>query len=90
MEKGEGGVILNPPVLILFGDDEKIIFQVQSTSNPNETYMVTWDFDDGWLCDCDGCLKGGHLCRHILFAEEYMKKMNMALLDDPTVFLQVV
>lgn len=60
MAKGEGGVILNPPVIILFGDDEKIILQVQSTTNPNETYMVT--------------------------AEEYMKKMNMALLDDMTVF----
>lgn len=26
------------------------------------------------------------LCTHILAAEEYMKKMDMALLDDPTVF----
>lgn len=86
MAKGEGGVILNPPVIILFGDDEKIILQVQSTTNPNETYMVTWDFDNGWLCDCPGCLRGGHLCKHILTAEEYMKKMNMELLDDMTVF----
>lgn len=86
MAKGEGGVILNPPVIILFGDDEKIILQVQSTTNPNETYMVTWDWDNSWLCTCSGCLRGGHLCKHILAAEEYMKKMNMALLDDMTVF----
>ncbi len=78
---------MSPPVLILHGDDEKIIFQVQSTSNPDETYMVTWDWDNSWLCTCPGCLRGGHLCKHILAAEEYMKKMNMALLDDPTVFV---
>ncbi len=77
---------MTPPILILHGDDEKIIFQVQSTSNPKEHYIVTWDFDNAWLCTCPGCLHGGHLCKHILLAEEYMKKMNMALLDDPTVF----
>ena len=75
-----------PPVLILYGDDEKIIFQVKSTSDPKEAYYVTWDFDNGWLCDCPGCILGGHLCKHILMAEEYMKKLDMALLDDPTVF----
>lgn len=78
-----------PPILILHGDDEKIIFQVKS-SVPGEHHIVTWDFDSGWLCTCPGCLKGGHLCKHILAAEEYMKKMNMALLDDPTVFKGVV
>lgn len=77
---------MTPPVRILSGDDEKIIFEIPSSRDPNEKYLVTWDFDNGWLCDCPGCLKGGHLCKHILTAEEYMKKMNMALLDDPTVF----
>ena len=80
---------MTPPVIILHGDDEKIIFQVQSTSDSNVTYIVTWDFDNGWLCTCPGCLQGHHLCKHILLAEEYMKKMNMALLDDPTVFRSV-
>ena len=77
---------MTPPVIILHGDDEKIIFQVQSTSDSNVTYIVTWDFDNGWLCTCQGCLQGRHLCRHILLCEEYMKKMNMALLDDPSVY----
>ena len=80
---------MTPPVIILHGDDEKIIFQVQNTSDSNVTYIVTWDFDNGWLCTCPGCLQGHHLCKHILLAEEYMKKMNMALLDDPTVFRSV-
>lgn len=74
------------PIFILYGDDEKIMFEVPSSSNPEEKYRVTWDFDSGWICDCPGCLRGGHLCKHILAAEEYMKKMNMALLDDPTVY----
>ena len=77
---------MTPPVIILYGDDEKIMFEVPSTSNPEEKYRVTWDFDNGWICDCPGCLRGGHLCKHILAAERYMKQMNMALLDDPTVF----
>lgn len=76
---------MTPPVIILHGDDEKIIFSVPSTTT-DDFYMVTWDFDNGWLCTCPGCLRGGHLCKHILLCEEYMKKMNMALLDDPTVF----
>lgn len=76
---------MTSPIIITHGDNEVIQFEVRSSSNP-ETYMVTWDFDNGWLCDCPGCLKGGHLCKHILACEEYMKKMNMALLDDPTVF----
>ncbi len=77
---------MTPPILIMHGDDEKIIFEIPSFSDSNEKYLVTWDFDNGWLCDCPGCLRGGHLCKHILTAEEYMKKMNMALLDDMTVF----
>lgn len=77
---------MNTPIIILHGDDEKIIFQVPSSTPGDEPYIVTWDFDNGWLCTCPGCLQGGHLCKHILAAEEYMKKMNMALLDDPTVF----
>lgn len=77
---------MTPPVLILHGDDEKIIFSVPSSNPEEEPYIVTWDYDYGWLCTCPGCLKGGHLCKHILLAEEYMQKMNMALLDDPSVF----
>lgn len=80
---------MTPKVFILHGDDEKIIFEVPSSSDQNEKYCVTWDFDNGWLCTCEGCLKGGHLCKHILTAEEYMQQMNMALLDDPTVFRSV-
>lgn len=76
---------MNSSLFILHGDDEKIIFSVSSTSS-DEPHTVTWDFDNGWLCTCPGCIQGGHLCKHILAAEEYMKKMNMALLDDPTVF----
>ena len=76
---------MKSPVIILHGDDEKIIFQVKS-SKGDENYMVAWDFDNGWLCTCQGCLQGRHLCRHILLCEEYMKKMNMALLDDPSVY----
>lgn len=78
-----------PPVIILHGDDEKIIFEVPSSGDSNEKYMITWDFDHGWLCDCPGCLRGGHLCKHILAAEKYMQQMNMSLLDDPTVFRSV-
>lgn len=77
------------PITILMGDDEKIIFEVPSNTN-TESYLVTWDFDNGWLCTCKGCLQGRHLCRHILAAEEYMKKMNMALLDDPRVYTGIM
>ena len=73
---------MSPPVTIFYGDDEKIIFEVPSRRT-DEKYFVTWDFDDGWLCDCDGCLKGGHLCRHILACIGYVKFMQMAILDDP-------
>ncbi len=76
----------NTSILILHGDDEKIIFQIPASHHGDDPYIVTWDFDHGWLCTCPGCLQGHHLCKHILVAEEYMKKMNMALLDDPTVF----
>lgn len=77
------------PITILMGDDEKIIFEVPSNTN-TESYLVTWDFDNGWLCTCKGCLQGRHLCRHILAAEEYMKKMNMALLDDPRIYTGIM
>lgn len=79
---------MTPPILILHGDDEKIIFQVES-STAGEPHMVTWDFDNGWICTCPGCLQGHHICKHILAAEEYMKKMNMALLDDINLFEEV-
>ena len=76
---------MNSSIFILHGDDEKIIFSVPSSTS-DENHLVTWDFDHGWLCTCPGCLKGGHICKHILAAERYMKKMNMALLDDLQVF----
>ena len=76
---------MNSSIFILHGGDEKIIFSVPRSSS-NEPYIVTWDFDNGWLCTCPGCLKGGHLCKHILAAEHYMNQINMALLDDLTVF----
>lgn len=75
---------MNTPIII-HGDDEKIIFETQSVST-DQKHMTVWDFDNGWLCTCEGCLKGRHLCKHILQCEEYMKKMNMALLDDINVF----
>lgn len=74
---------MTPPVSIFYGDDEKIIFEVPSSRDPDEKYFVTWDFDNGWLCDCDGCLKGGHLCRHIISCINYVKFIQMAILDDP-------
>lgn len=75
-----------PPILIQFGDKEGIQFEVPSDSDPNEKYLVTWDFDNGWLCDCPGCMLGHHLCKHILACIDFMKFVNMALLDDPSVF----
>ncbi len=77
---------MKAPIIILHGDDEKIVFQVRSTSDSDETYMVTWDIDNSWLCDCRGCLLGRHLCKHILACVDYMRFMNMALLDDQQVF----
>lgn len=69
-----------------FADKEGITFEVPSDSVPDEKYLVTWDFDNGWLCDCPGCMLGRHLCKHILQCIDYMKFINMTLLDDPTVF----
>lgn len=74
------------PIIINHGDNEVIQFEVPSESNHNEKYMVTWDFDNGWLCDCPGCLTGKHMCKHILACIDYMRFINMALLDDPSVF----
>lgn len=73
----------NSNIFILYADDEKIIFEAPSSRDPEEKYQVSWDFDNGWLCDCPGCLKGGHLCKHILACVDYMRFLNMALLDDP-------
>lgn len=77
---------MNTPIFIIFGHKEGIDFEVPSSSNPHEKYLVSWDFDNGWLCDCAGCMKGGHLCKHILACIEFMKFLNMSLLDDPNVF----
>lgn len=77
---------MTPQIFIIFADKEGITFQVPSDTNPNEKYIVTWDFDNGWLCDCKGCLLGRHLCKHILACIDYMRFVNMALLDDPNVF----
>ena len=73
-------------VFLLFGDKEGITFEVPSSTDPSEKYLVTWDIDNGWLCDCKGCLYGRHLCRHIQACIDYMKYVNMALLDDHEVF----
>lgn len=73
-------------ISLSFGDKEGISFEVPSTTTPNENYLVSWDFDNGWLCTCAGCLKGHHLCKHILACIDFMKFVNMSLLDDPTVF----
>lgn len=77
---------MSPKIFILFADEEGIQFEVPSSTDPKEKYMVTWDFDNGWLCDCKGCLLGKNLCKHILACIDYMRFINMALLDDPTVF----
>lgn len=76
---------MTPPILIMHGDDEKIIFSVPSTSS-DEPHTVTWDFDNGWMCDCKGCLLGHNMCKHILVCMDFMKFLNMSLLDDPRVF----
>lgn len=75
---------MNSHIFILFADKEGIQFEVHSSSG--EVYMVTWDFDNGWMCDCKGCLHGKHLCKHILACNDYMRFVDMALLDDPHVF----
>lgn len=75
-------------VLITFGDKEGISFEVPSSTEEDETYIVSYDMDTStWLCTCPGCLKGRHLCRHILACIDFMKFINMSLLDDPTVFI---
>ncbi|WP_305554549.1 hypothetical protein [Methanobrevibacter sp. V74] len=76
---------MTSPITITHGDNEVIQFEVRSSSNP-ETYMVTWDIDNHWLCDCPGCMLGRHLCKHILQCIDYMKFITMTLLDDPIVF----
>ena len=81
---------MNSPISIFYGDDEKIIFEVPSSRNPDEKYFVTWDFDNGWLCDCDGCLKGGHFCKHMYQAKKFMEFLQVNLLaDDHEVFTGV-
>ena len=74
----------NQKVLLQFGDSEGLLFDV--TSDSGETYLVSWDINLGWYCNCPGCMTGGHLCKHILACEEFMKFLSMALLDDPTVY----
>ncbi|WP_405296375.1 hypothetical protein [Methanobrevibacter sp.] len=74
---------MSSKIFIIFADKESITFEVPSDSDQNEKYLVTWDFDNGWLCDCKGCMYGHHLCKHILACIDYMKFVNMALLDDP-------
>lgn len=76
---------MGSPLLIKFGDKEGIEFEVPSSSS-DEKYMVTWDFDNGWMCDCKGCLLGKHMCKHILACIDFMRFITMALLDDPKVF----
>ena len=75
----------NQRVLIKFGDREGLLFDVYSEDS-GETYLVSWDIDNGWYCNCPGCINGGHLCKHILACEEFIKFLSMALLDDCQVF----
>lgn len=75
----------NQKVLLTFGDSEGFLFDVTSEDS-GENYLVSWDVNFGWYCNCPGCMTGGHLCKHILACEEYMKFLSMALLDDPKVF----
>ena len=75
----------NQKVLLTFGDSEGFLFEVTSEDS-GENYLVSWDVNFGWYCNCPGCMTGGHLCKHILACEEYMKFLSMALLDDPKVF----
>ena len=85
-----GGIIkMSSNITISFGDKEGIQFEVPSSSS-NEKYLVTWDFDNGWFCDCKGCMLGHHLCKHILACMDYMKFLSMAVLDDPRVFKKEV
>jgi len=80
---------MNSSILILHADDEKIIFSVPSDSS-TEPYVVTFDFEDGWLCTCDGCLKGGHFCKHMYQAKKFMEFLQVNLLaDDHEVFTGV-
>ena len=74
----------NQKVLLKFGDNDGLLFDVFSDSG--EQYLVSWDIDHGWFCNCPGCMKGGHMCKHILACIDYMKFVSMALLDDPKVF----
>ncbi len=74
----------NQKVLLQFGDNEGLLFDVYSDSG--ETYLVSWDIDKGWYCNCPGCMTGGHLCKHILACEEFIKFLSMALLDECEVF----
>ena len=76
---------MNLPITITHGDNEVIQFEVPS-STTSERYTVTWDIDNGWLCDCKGCLKGKHLCKHIVACINYMKYINMSLHDDHEIY----
>ena len=76
---------MNSSIFILHSDDERVIFSVPSSEG--EPHTVTYDFTDGWLCTCTGCLKGGHFCRHMYQAKKYMEFVFSALLgDDHTVY----
>ena len=75
---------MSSKIFIKFADKEGVQFEVHSDSG--EVYMVTWDFDNGWMCDCKGCLLGKHLCKHICACITYMNFVNMALLNDHHVF----
>lgn len=80
---------MNSSLFILHGDDEKIIFSVPSTSS-DEPHTVTWDFDNDWLCTCDGCLKGTNFCKHMYQAKMFMEFLQVNLLaDDHEVFTGV-
>lgn len=74
-----------PAAAITYGDTEGIIFSVRSSDGDYHT--VNYDITDGWLCTCDGCLKGGHFCKHMYQAKRLMELIDsMLLADDHIVF----
>ena len=76
----------NLPIIITQGDPESITFEVPSSTDSSEWYMVTWDIDNGWFCDCPGYMRGKHLCKHILACKRFIDYLFMASLNDLSVF----
>lgn len=76
---------MNSSIFIVHADNERVIFSVPSSVG--EPHTVTFDFEDGWLCTCTGCLKGGHFCRHMYQAKKFIEFVDYNMLsDDHSVF----